>query len=149
MMKCSLSRTVLATAALVVASGVASAQQKGPAKVKPVDYGKTEFEAKCSSCHGTKGKGDGPVKPFLTRSPPDLSRLAQNNGGILPVAQMYDVITGAKGVSVHGTRDMPVWGTAYRIEAAEYYVDVPYDPESYVRGRVLTLIEYINRLQAK
>lgn len=62
---------------------------------------------------------------------------------------MYDVIYGQKEVPVHGTRDMPVWGRAYKIEAAEHYVDVAYDPEAYVRARVLALIEYINRLQAK
>ncbi len=44
---------------------------------------------------------------------------------------------------------MPVWGTAYRIQAAEHYMDAPYDPESYVRARVLALIEYINRMQSK
>lgn len=41
------------------------------------------------------------------------------------------------------------WGRDYRIKAAEYYFDVPYDPEVYVRGRILALIDYINRIQAK
>ena len=126
-----------------------TAQQKAPTPAKPVDFGKMEFEAKCASCHGPMGKGDGPAKPFLTRSPPDLSILAKANNGILPVAKMYDVITGGKDLPVHGSRDMPVWGTSYRIQAGEHYVDVPYDPEAYVRARVLALIEYINRLQVK
>ena len=44
---------------------------------------------------------------------------------------------------------MPSWGLAYRIQAGEHFMDVPYDPEAYVRIRVLSLIEYISRLQAK
>ncbi len=34
-------------------------------------------------------------------------------------------------------------------KAAEYYVDMSYDGEAYVRGRMLALIEYLNRMQAK
>jgi hypothetical protein len=44
---------------------------------------------------------------------------------------------------------MPTWGNAYRIKAAEYYLDSPYDPEAFVRARILALIEYISRLQVK
>jgi hypothetical protein len=47
---------------------------------------------------------------------------------------------------------MPVWGRDYSQESAkagEYYLDVPYDMEMYVRSRILALIDYLNRLQAK
>lgn len=57
------------------------------------------------------------------------------------------MIEGA-GVS-HGTRDMPIWGQDYRVRAAEYYMDVPYDSELFVRTRILALAEYLSRLQAK
>ena len=44
---------------------------------------------------------------------------------------------------------MPVWCLAYKTQAAEHYMEAPYDPEAYTRGRILALLEYINRLQAK
>ena len=44
---------------------------------------------------------------------------------------------------------MPVWGNAYRVEAAQHYFEWPYDVEGYVRARILALIEYIDRLQEK
>jgi hypothetical protein len=44
---------------------------------------------------------------------------------------------------------MPIWGRDYSLKAAEAYFDVPYDPEAYVRTRMLALTEYIARLQAK
>ena len=44
---------------------------------------------------------------------------------------------------------MPVWGYEYRVQAAEHYIDAPYDPEVYVRARILSLIDYIYRLQQK
>jgi hypothetical protein len=64
-------------------------------------------------------------------------------------ARVFNVIDGRQEVKAHGTRDMPIWGRDYQIKAAEYYVDVPYDGETYVRGRILALIEYLNRMQAK
>lgn len=134
-------------AAIAIATVAASVQaEPGPARA--VDLGKVEFESQCASCHGVGGKGNGPVTPWLTKAPPDLTTLAKSNGGVLPMERLYKSISG-ENVPAHGSRDMPVWGQAYRIKAAEYYMDSPYDAESYVRGRILSLLEYINRIQIK
>ena len=53
------------------------------------------------------------------------------------------------GVAIHGPSDMPAWGRTYRTEAPDLYLGIPYDSEVYSRGRILMLIEYINRLQVK
>ncbi len=113
-----------------------------------LDPGKREFEVRCASCHGLTGKGNGTITDLLRRSPPDLTQLAKSNGGILPMERLYQSILG-ESVAAHGSRDMPVWGTVYRADAAGYYGEVPYDPEGYVRGRVLSLLEYISRLQVR
>ena len=136
-----LSTAILATA-LIGVSGIASAAEK-------MDVGKREYQSNCASCHGVQGKGDGVNKPYLTKSPTDLTVLAKQNGGVFPLARVYEVIDGRQDVKGHGSRDMPVWGYDYSVKAAEYYIDVPYDPESYVRARIMALIEYINRLQVK
>jgi hypothetical protein len=44
---------------------------------------------------------------------------------------------------------MPVWGQDYRVQAATYFMDMPYDPEFYVRTRILALVEYLSRLQSR
>ena len=128
---------VVATALMATA---AWAQQR-------VDLGKREFDNNCAACHGRDGKGAGSITDLLKRSPPDLTTMTKRNGGIFPVARAYDVIEGA-GVG-HGTRDMPIWGQDYSVKAAEYYMDVPYDREAYVRARILALVEYLSRLQVK
>ena len=139
------------TLPLLCLPAVSVAQQAtGTARdVSRTDIGKVEYEARCATCHGVSGKGDGPTAAYLTSKAPDLTTLTKRNNGIFPVADMYEVITGPKGASTHGTREMPVWGTAYRVEAGEHYMDMPYDPEAYVRARVLALIEYVSRLQEK
>lgn len=44
---------------------------------------------------------------------------------------------------------MPIWGQDYKVKAGEYYMETPYDPEVFVRTRILALVDYLNRLQAK
>lgn len=133
---------------ITCASFAATVLAQGQVQGQRADLGKREFEANCASCHGANGKGSGPITDLLKKSPPDLTLLAKNNGGLLPVSRLYEVIDGT-GVPAHGTREMPVWGRDYRVQAAEYYMDMPYEPESYVRARILSLIDYINRLQVK
>ncbi|HEY7724485.1 MAG TPA: c-type cytochrome [Anaeromyxobacteraceae bacterium] len=136
--------TVLVGALALCASGVALGQGKARG-----DFGKREYDSKCAGCHGVKGKGDGVYKPFLTRSPSDLTTLAKANGGVFPYDAVYQVIDGRKGVPAHGPRDMPIWGADYLAAAAADYMDVPYDAEVYVRNRIMSLVDYLYRLQAR
>lgn len=134
-------------AAAFGAIGMAQAQ----GKVK-YDIGKREYESKCVVCHGYGGKGDGSYAELLKKPASDLTVLKKNNGGVFPFDRVYAVIDGREAVKGHGDRDMPVWGKTYSTEtvkAGEYYMDVPYDSEMYVRSRILALIDYLNRLQAK
>jgi mono/diheme cytochrome c family protein len=133
----------LVALALTFGAAAAMAQQSQ----QRVDLGKREFDSNCAVCHGRDGKGGGAYVELLKRSPPDLSTLSKGNGGVFPISRVYDVIEGAG--PGHGGRDMPIWGQDYSIKAAEYYMDVPYDREAYVRSRILALAEYLNRLQAR
>ena len=131
-----------ATAALVALPLIGAAAGK-------VDVGKREYDANCAVCHGLQGKGDGPLAGLIQQRASNLTVLAKQNGGVFPISRVYEYIEGEKTTKAHGTRDMPIWGREYQIKAAEYYYDVPYDAESYVRARILALAEYINRLQQK
>jgi hypothetical protein len=81
----------------------------------------------------------------------DITTLAQRNKGVFPFARVYEVIDGTQLVKAHGPREMPIWGADYKIEGAEYHMLLllPYDPEVYVRTRILALVEYMYRLQVK
>ncbi|MGA0610810.1 c-type cytochrome [Caldimonas sp. KR1-144] len=140
MKRSTLSSVALAT--LLCGAAVAQTQPKGKG-----DLGKFEYESNCAVCHARGGQGNGPFAPYLKKPAPDLTGLAKRNGGIFPLQRVYEVIEG--GGAGHGTREMPIWGRAYSMEAAEYYMDTPYDSEAFVRARVLALAEYLNRLQAK
>lgn len=133
-------KPMLATALLVTATTGVAAERFDP--------GKSEYESNCVLCHGANLRG-GAYVDFLKVTPPDLTQLARRNGGVFPFERVYNVIDGRQELRGHGTRDMPIWGKDYQVRAAQYYVDVPYDPEAYVRVRVLALIDYLNRMQAR
>lgn len=114
-----------------------------------LDMGKWLYEANCAVCHGTAGKGDGPYKRQLTRDPSDLTVLARNNKGVFPVSHVYQVIDGRAEVGAHGPREMPIWGYGYIFRVPEPDAQYPYETESAVRARILALIDYLNRLQAR
>jgi mono/diheme cytochrome c family protein len=115
-------------------------------------FGKEEFLNSCASCHGEKGKGDGPLAKFLAKAPSDLTTLSKKSGGVFPVANVYDVIDGRIQVMVHGPREMPVWGERYKRELksrtprGEVSDDLA---ELMVRARILMLTEYLYSLQEK
>jgi mono/diheme cytochrome c family protein len=139
-MRCSRLAMTLVASAIGVTSGAALAQAK-------VDLGKREFDAKCAVCHGKDGKGLGPYAEQLKRTLPDLTTMARRNGGVFPVSKTYDTIEGAG--PGHGTRDMPVWGLDYTIQATEALPDLPYNQAIYVRTRIMALLEYLNQIQVK
>jgi mono/diheme cytochrome c family protein len=140
--------TTCITAAIMIGmTGIAQAQAKGK-----YDMGKREYESKCAVCHGYKGMGDGSYADLLKKPASNLTTLKKNNGGVFPFERVYAVIDGREAVKGHGERDMPVWGKDYSeqdAKAGEYYIDVPYDMEMFVRSRILALIDYLNRLQVK
>jgi mono/diheme cytochrome c family protein len=131
--------------AAIVLAGVASASWSADKE----DIGKREYDNNCVACHGADGKG-GIYVDFLKTTPPDLTQLTKANGGVFPLERVYGAIDGRQQVKSHGTREMPIWGRDYQIRAGEhYYGDVIYDSDAFVRGRILALVDYLNRLQAR
>ena len=143
-MKISSSLQVLALSTLAFCVGAQAAER--------YDSGKREYMDRCAVCHGESGKGDGGMIDILRTAPSDLTTLSHNNGGVFPFEHVYAVIDGRQAVKGHGSRDMPIWGKAYSAEtvrAGEHYVDMPYNMEMYARARILSLIDYLNRIQAR
>ena len=130
----------------------------GAAEAQEVDIGKSEFQSSCASCHGTDGKGKGPVSEQLKTPPSDLTILAKSNNGVFPTNAVYTIIHGSKTVPAHGTREMPIWGERFNpIVNLPHTVDPSYwklagpeqSPEVVVRTRILAVIDYLSRIQQK
>ena len=82
------------------------------------------------------------MAPELITPPSDLSRIAVRNGGVFPESSVVKLIDGRFELPVHGSREMPVWGTRLAEE-------IPYfaTGDEVARGRIASLVEYLKSLQ--
>jgi len=97
--------TTLAGVVLVLV--LAPAAESG---AEDVAAGRQLYTRLCASCHGTSGRGDGPVAPALGEPPADLTVFARENGGNFPQLDVFDAIEGSEMPRAHGVSEMPVWG---------------------------------------
>jgi len=118
----------------LLAAAPADAQQPTTAMA-----GDGTFRLYCASCHGTGAKGDGPLADALKRRPPDLTRLASNNGGTYPSDLVARMIDGRAPVKGHGGGDMPVWGDAFTRTG----------DQTPTTEKVARLVRFLERIQQK
>lgn len=111
-----------------------------------IDSGKREFLRSCATCHGVEATGNGPAAPALNVKPADLTQLAKHHGGVFLFWRTYEKILGRDEHAVpgHGTREMPIWGDRFRFEPS-----TSEDQKTSVRGRILSLVHYLQSIQAK
>jgi len=81
--------------------------------------GRQSFRTYCASCHGKEAKGDGPLAEHLSVAPADLTRISERNGGEFPFETVRKVIDGREKVAGHGSKEMPVWGDAFKTTDTE------------------------------
>lgn len=111
------------------------------------NIGKQEFIKNCAVCHGSDGKGAGPILDFLSKKPADLTVISKNNGGVYPLASVYEKIRVPGTTKAHGTDEMPIWGERFSQEIIDSYGPVYTGSCSSVQGRILELVFYIGNIQ--
>jgi len=105
------------------------------------ELGAALFRDHCASCHGSLGRGDGPVATSLKVPPADLTQLAARNGGAFPDAEVASFIDGRFELDAHGTREMPIWGRRLAEPIAGGTGD------EVARGQIQILVEYLKTIQ--
>jgi mono/diheme cytochrome c family protein len=110
----------------------------------PDEAGHESYMVACAICHGAEGKGDGAYAPLLKVAPPDLTTLAERNGGTFPFLDVLMIVDGRSGVRAHGDSAMPIWGNIFSDSAADAG---PYGAEIIARGRILSIVYYLESIQ--
>lgn len=127
----------------------AVAQQKtSPAPLKateikatPRGSGAEMYANYCATCHGMKGKGDGPAAPALKSGITDLSQLTKKNAGKFPADHVTSVLRFGSEITAHGSSTMPTWGPLLRsLNTSE---------EAEAQLRIANIVKHIESLQTK
>jgi len=122
--------------------------------------GRQLYDTSCASCHGPNAGGNGWLARYLTWTPPSLTDLAKRNGGTFPAEAARAVIDGREQVALHGPRDMPIWGSVFKVAYGQHIVRPPatvspepsnFPPpmasEDYVRQNIDSLLAYLADIQ--
>ncbi|HET7150296.1 MAG TPA: cytochrome c [Candidatus Acidoferrum sp.] len=137
----------LVTALLLVAGGLAQAQEKektvkrAPIQNTSPASGAEMFKSYCAPCHGKDGKGAGPATEDLKSTPPDLTTLAKRHDGKFPSEYVHNVLRNGVKAPAHGSSDMPVWGPLF--------ASVSGHDDTMVTMRINNLVRYLESLQVK
>jgi mono/diheme cytochrome c family protein len=134
---------VLGWSTLANAGAAPQSQPASQAQLDQLIYsvkGPDLYRAHCAPCHGSEGKGNGPMVAVLKIKVPDLTVLAKNNGGQFPTANVRKTITGDDIRLAHGSREMPIWGPIFhQIE----------DDKDFGNVRIENLVKYLQSIQQK
>ena len=126
----------------VVAAPAAWSSAAGRGQPGAAGKGAQLYKIHCASCHGTTGRGDGPVAEFLTVRPADLTGIAARNRGAVPAEDVHRIIDGRRVVKTHGDSAMPIWGDAFSLlHTAE--------AEKATSEKIRALVAYIETLQQR
>ena len=146
--------TLIVTAALAVmpfsAAGRAGTTSDVPApEGEEYEQAELDFVTWCGPCHGRNATGNGPVAVSLKTPPPDLTRLAERDGGTFPGDAVRARIDGRDVPAAHGTPEMPVWGYWFALEATAggLLQDDRETAEKEVGERIERLVNFLETLQ--
>ncbi|WP_306118585.1 MULTISPECIES: cytochrome c [unclassified Roseitalea] len=130
-----------------LAAAIACTLSMAAAPVHAQDHavGEQLYLEACAVCHGTQGRGGGEFGQYLTVEPSNLTVLTQQNDGVFPYLEVFQVVDGRTGVRGHGAADMPIWGNVFEREVGA--TGGPYGSELLVRARLVALVDYIESLQ--
>lgn len=104
------------------------------------------YRLHCATCHGAAADGKGPMAPVLLVQPPDLTTLAQRNGGDFPRWRVLTRLDGRDPLVAHGS-DMPVFGPWFEGEPATLKLRTG---QPVITSRpIVELLEYLEIIQQK
>jgi len=135
---------VLVISLALTPAGAAPQATKTTTQSQQVNYpvsGADLYRFHCAPCHGSDGKGNGPVAPALKVKVPDLTTLEKNNRGQFPLDRVRRTILGDQVMASHGSRDMPVWGPIFAL----YEKDL----REATNIRIENVLKYLQSIQQK
>lgn len=130
---------VFVMAALLAAQSLTTPDVMASQKTGKDTRGQQLFTQYCASCHGTDGKGGGPVAASLKTAVPDLTVIEKREGKF-PQARIQSIINGETTFAAHGPKEMPVWGFVLREKGTT---------QTAVTLNVSAMANYIKEIQQK
>jgi len=106
--------------------------------------GEALFMENCLACHGTAGRGDGPLAAGLATKPANLTEIAARRNGVWPMLEIMSVIDGYSRNTLP-REDMPVFENFLDNEMVEF--DTGNGANTLVPAKLIDIVEFLLSLQ--
>lgn len=100
------------------------------------------YRTHCASCHGTTGRGDGPLAEYLTVQPANLTGIAARNRGVFPADVVTRIVDGRRVLKTHGDSAMPVWGDVFSLSGNP-------DADKTAAEKIRAVVSHVESLQQR
>ncbi|MCA0928986.1 c-type cytochrome [Ruegeria profundi] len=115
------------------------------AAAQDVGEGAELYRHFCATCHGIDAAGQGPMAGVLLIPPPDLTKLA-NEDGVFPTARVVARIDGRDPLVSHGS-PMPVYGPYF--DGQDTSMKTPEGQPILTSQPIVDLVAYLETLQGQ
>jgi hypothetical protein len=112
--------------------------------MKAQSAGEALFMENCVACHGTAGRGDGPLAAGLATKPANLTEIAARRNGVWPMLEIMSVIDGYSRNTLP-REDMPVFENFLDNEMVEF--DTGNGANTLVPEKLIDIVEFLLSLQ--
>lgn len=96
----------------------------------------------CAMCHGNRAEGGSGKGVRGDQNGPALNRLAERNGGEMPVAEIMAYVDGTREVSGHNS-SMPVWSAEFE----DFFSQGPLNKSRESHSWIASIVRHLETLQ--